>query len=291
MAWLLLSLACGLFTALQGASVKKALTGNDHLLAAWSSALFSVPWFALFLFAKGEPIPRPPPDFYPYLGLNLLMLALSLTLYFKSIQVGEFGRDVPLLSLTPIFMIFTSRAILGQALGSLGVAAILVVVAGCLVIQKQPGRSLGGMFAAPFRERGSRLMLMVALIWSVSGNVDKLCVDRVGPWAYALIFNGAFAVVYIPVLLAGRVPVAAGLRRMRRPMFLVGLFTALLFLSQMSALAVAPHVAYVITLKRGGLLLFSVLGGALWFGERHTGWRLVGSAAIFAGLLLLALEA
>ncbi|RJO66176.1 MAG: hypothetical protein C4523_13945 [Myxococcales bacterium] len=288
MSWLWLGFACGALIGAQGAFAKRLMADRHYMAVAWAAHAASAPVFALYLWVIDEPSPALRPIFAVYLfsGVGLLMIAT--TLYFKALQVGELSRDVPLLSLTPIFMLLTSRVMVNQTLTLAGAAAILVAVFGCVLLQKQPGRGLREMVAALWRERGSRLMLVVAFIWSITANFDKLCIDEVGPSYYPLFANLAFAVLYLPVLkLFGvRWREVVGFRAW--PLALLGPLQAAAALTQMQAVAVAPHVAYVITLKRGGLLLFGLFAGAAFFGERRLGWRAVGAAWIVAGLGLLA---
>ncbi len=291
MLWIILAFLCGVFAAAHGAIGKRIVETKGYILATWAASITSLPFLIGHVLWRSETPPSPQPVVLLYLLGAVGLLLIANTLYFKAVSVGELSRDIPLLSLTPIFMILTSYLMVDQTLSFNGAAAILIVVAGCFILQQQKGRGITATFKALFTEPGSRLMLVVALIWSITANFDKLCLQQLGPYWYPPIINLLFAVCYTPVVLHARLPLKAMLRRLWLPLIAIGFVQALLNISQMLAVDVAPHVAYVITLKRGGLLIASLLLGAWIFKERHLGWRAIGAFWILGGLVLLASEA
>ncbi len=288
MLWILLAFACGFFTATQGAVAKKVMDGTNYLLVTWAASLFSLPFFGTYLLVRSEPLPTITPIVIFYLALGGALLVAAVSLYFKALRVGELSRDIPLLSLTPVMMMATSYVMLDQQVSLQGALSIVVVVVGCLLLQRAPGRSFVDMLRAFVYEPGSRLMLMVALIWSITANIDKLCMNEIGPTYYPALANVTITLFFIPLLVITKTPVKRAAVQLWKPLVLIGIIQVLMNVSQMAAVHVAPHVAYVITLKRGGLLLSGLLWGAMLFHERNTGWRLAGSVVIMLGLLLLA---
>jgi len=200
-------------------------------------------------------------------------------------------RDLPLLSLSPVFMMLTSYVMVGQTISLAGAGAILVMMGGSFVLQHKRGLGPAEMLRAFAREKGTRLMLLVAFLWSITSNFDKLCIMEVGPHWYPFFFAVTFSLLYLPFLLRQKVPLAEGFRTSWLSLLLMGLFTVLAIMPQMLAVDVAPHVAYVITIKRSGWLLFGILFGALFFHERNLAWRIAGAFLIMIGLGILLADA
>ena len=57
---------------------------------------------------------------------------------------------------------------------------------------------------ALLEERGPRLMLLVALIWSVSANIDKIGVRHSSPLLWAAALHTFLAVALLPLVLLRR---------------------------------------------------------------------------------------
>ena len=291
MEWILLAFGSGVITAVQGVVTKFRLKSGSVLLLTWAASLFSLPFFALDLvLASGLPTVEAP-EFYAVFALNTALLILANSLYFKALQCGELSRDLALLSLTPVFMLLTSWLLIDQQTSLFGVLAIVAIVAGCLLMQRKAGLPLFRVFQALAKEKGSRLMLVVALIYSVTSNLDKICLTHVGVHAYPALMNASLALCLTPMLKLKKVPIFKELKRFWLLLLLIGFLQAAFSLLQMEAVELSPHVGYVIALKRGGLLVSGLIFGVLLFGERHLGWRVLGAVGVMAGLALLAFEA
>ncbi len=287
MYWFFMALICALFAASQAAVAKKLTRSSDFMFAVWATMLFSLPFYAVYLFLSDARLPDLSPSFFVYLLCGTSLNVMANSLYYKSLSIGEISRDLPLLSLSPVFMMLTSYVMLGQGLDLSGAAAIVIMFFGAFVLQKQRGVRLCDTISSLFSEKGSRLMLLVAFLWSVTANFDKLCINEIGGQWYPAAFSLTSAVLFIPVLLRRRISMVGEFRRNWKYLWILGLFLAMTILPQMLAVASAPHVAYVITIKRGGYLLFGILFGALFFGEKNIGWRIVGGLWIMLGLSLL----
>ena len=150
-------------------------------------------------------------------------------------------------------------------------------------IDRLKGGILGPVKAIA-RERGSRLMLLVALVWSVSAVYDKVAVLASSPPFYQTFFAAAFAVLYAPFLLIGlrKTPVESN---MVPRLFLIGAICAVMTLSQFAAIQSAL-ASYVIAVKRSGMIV-SVILGYLFFKEENLRARLAGALLMSSGVVLL----
>jgi uncharacterized membrane protein len=140
-------------------------------------------------------------------------------------------------------------------------------------------------------------MLVVAVLWSVSGTLDRVAVLESSPAFYAATLAAALSALYLPfVLRSGRQTPAKGsaaagtfLRRalVAGPWVLVlhGLLFSCMLSLQMEALSTAL-ASYVLSIKRSGAI-FAVLLGFLAFREGTLGPRLLGAAVVVTGACVL----
>ena len=195
---------------------------------------------------------------------------------------------MPLLALTPVLLVPVEWLLLGDVPDARGLGGIVLVVAGVYILNTTPeGDGWLAPFRAVVRDEGSRRMLAVATIWAVSAVVDKMAVTRASTAAYGTGLTGLLALGFLPIVARK----GSGFSELWKPgargaLMVQGLLFGLTFALQMEAIQRAL-TAYVITIKRSGALV-TVLLGALCFGERRVGRRMVGTAVAVAGVLLVA---
>jgi len=265
-------------------SYAKALSRRVHVtVVTWAMIAFTVPWTLLLLARQG--VPDVGAGFFAPAAASVALNMIAVTLQVRALSVSPLSLTVPFLAFTPVFMIGTGWVVLGETPDARGVAGILLIAIGAYSInlEKLRGGILGPIRAVA-TEPGSRLMLLVALIWSVSATFDKAAVLESSPAFYAAAFSAAFGVIYSPALVWG-------LRRKPAPrgtlprLALLGGIAAVMIVCQYVAIQFAL-ASYVIALKRAGMLV-SVLLGRFLFGERRLGVRLAGAALMTAGVLVL----
>jgi uncharacterized membrane protein len=146
-------------------------------------------------------------------------------------------------------------------------------------------------YLAPFRailkEKGPRLMLAVAFIWSITSNFDKIGVQNSSPIFWAIAINIFLFLLMLPIMLyksrknIKKIPTNLG------SLIPIGLFGALTLISQMSAINLTL-VAYVISIKRTSAIM-SVLFGYFIFNEKGIKERLAGAVIMVIGVLFITL--
>jgi drug/metabolite transporter (DMT)-like permease len=283
--WVPLAAVTAVAFALSG-TYAKALSNRAHVyVITWAMMALMLPWAALLLAREG--IPAVGPGFYSAALASVVLNMVSMTLEVKALSVSPLSLTVPFLAFTPLFMLATSFVVLGEVPDAKGVAGIVLVAAGAYAINLEKVR--GGLLCplkAIAREPGSRMMLLVALLWSVSAVYDKKATVASSPAFYTTFFAAAAGVLYAPALVVGlrRRPIE---RSMVPRLFLLGLVCAVMVLSQFAALRLAL-ASYVIAVKRSGMLL-SVVLGRLLFKERSLAVRLLGAALMIAGVVTISL--
>jgi uncharacterized membrane protein len=191
---------------------------------------------------------------------------------------------MPFTAFTPVFLIPVAVFLFGEMPDRSGAIGIGLIVAGAYGIHLQPGR-----FLEPFRmlyeNRGTRFMLIAALIWSVTATVDKAAILASSQAFYGFSLDLVLAILYVPYLFRQRELNVKRVRDNLGGFLLLGLITGLVTIFQFTALKYM-FVSYVIAIKRTGVLI-SVVLGALLFGEKDLRKNLFCTTLMVIGLFLL----
>jgi len=289
MPWLALALLAAFFLATADAVTKRYLAdftpGEMALVRFGATAILLLPLLAF------TPWPHPPPAFWGWVAALLPLEILAMWLYMQAIRDSPLSLTLPYLAFTPVFNILTGQLLLGETVSAAGFAGILLVVSGAWLLNAPDGWPNGrhpilDPFKAIIRERGARLMLTTAALYSLTSVMGKGALHYVSP-----LFFGPFYFTLVgmvtAVLFAPRH--AATWRRLRtRPLacLAVGLFMAAMLLCHFHAI-IRVEVAYMIAVKRTSLL-FGMVYGAWLFKEPGLGRHLAAGALMVAGVLLLA---
>lgn len=298
MLWAVLAAGAAVLWALQGAWTKRLTRRAAPAVATWAIFGFSLPALAAWLAIRG--LPTVDGSFWPILAANTLLYLISFRLYVSALEAGDLGVVYPLLALTPVLAAPAEWLLLGDRVGPLGAAGVVLVAAGVYLLHHRGGRSLLAPFRAMIDDPGARRMLGVAALWAVSGTVDRAAVLHSSPAFYGTAVSLLLALGLLPAALRsgrggsgvdgeeGRAGLGAALRTRPGALAVQGLLFAGMFVVQMEALRLTL-ATYVLTVKRSGTLLAVLMGGAL-FREGSTGRRLAGTGVLLAGVALVVLS-
>ena len=287
MIWFFLSLSTAVFEATKDLFSKKGLREIDEYLVAWGLRAFALPFLLPLLFFI--PIPKVTSQFWWALFIGGGLNALTSILYMKAIKISPLSLTVPMLTFTPLFLLLTSPIILGEFPGIFGIIGVLLIVFGSYLLNIQVMKN---GYLAPFKalikEKGPILMLIVAFIWSITSNIDKIGVLNSSPifWAISINIFLFFTLLFI-VSLKSKVNLKRQILQNTKVLFPIGLFSALALICQMTAIKMAL-VAFVISIKRTSTI-FSSLYGFFIFKEPFLKLRLVGILIMVLGVFLIAL--
>ena len=162
--------------------IRKLLAGRiDALALVFFMSLGAVPFLSALLALHGLEAPSAG---YVLPGLGALTLNFLGSLGFvHSVKLSPLSRTIPLLSLTPVFTALTAVPLLGELPEPAQAAGILLVAAGAMALNS--GGSLGGAVRGLLREKGALIMASVALMWAVSGPLDKLAIEHASVYFHA----------------------------------------------------------------------------------------------------------
>ncbi len=285
MYWVPIALLTALSLSTADALTKRALKDTDDLTIAWVRWGYALPFLAItFVFT---PIPALDRTFWISVAALIPLEVLALFLYVRAIRLSPLSLTIPFLALTPAFIVFIAFVLLGEVPSLQGLLGIIFITAGAYVLNAKETKSgVSGPFRAILKERGSVLMIIVALIYSVTSALGKLAVTHSSP-----VFFGSFYPFILTITLSAFV-----LYKKRTPLLFsrprvflaIGFFTAVMMLTHFIAISLT-QAAYMISIKRMSLI-FSVIYGRLVFKEEGLRERLAGSAVMLAGAALIILS-
>lgn len=290
MLWLLLASCTAFCEALKDVGSKQSLKTIDEFVVTgvtmWVGVAVLLPWMIL---TTGFPALGPNFGWAILVGGSLNVVAFSL--YIRAIKIGDLSLTVPLVTLTPLFLLVTSPIIVGEFASFWDAIGVLLIIIGSYILNIGARVDSGAhrAYLAPLRAMvqnpGSRLMLMVAMIWSITSTVDKVGVQNSSPLFWAASLFGFIGMAMLPMML-GRWYYP---KRKREVLTLgaAGMINAIGVGLQMIALTMAP-VAQVIAVKRMSALIAVVLGHLL-FQEQGIRERLLGAAVMVAGVAVISI--
>lgn len=285
MIWFIFAILTALFDSMKDVFSKNSLKNIDEYIVSWSFRFFALLFVIPFL-AFTE-IPSLNIKFWTVLFIAGSLGTVTTLLYMKAIRYSDLSVTTPMITFTPLFLLITSPLIIGEFPNFTGLAGVCLIVAGSYLLNIKE-RNNG--YLAPFRkllkERGPKLMLIVAFIWSITSNFDKIGVQKSSPVFWVIAEEIFLTVVLTPIMLHKSQKNLNQIRTGLKALIPIGFFSALTLVFQMNAIKLAP-VAYVISVKRTSTVM-SVLFGWFIFKEKGIQERLIGVAVMVIGVLFIA---
>lgn len=308
MLWVLLAITGAAANAAYYIIVKHYLADHDPRLLTAMGLFFAAMLLLVISWSRGFPVIGP--DYAGAVLISGVLNIIGLSLIFRALESSDLSLSMPMLSFTPVFLIGTSFLLLNEVPSAAGILGICIIVGGSYVLNiseehehlLDPVRSMIG-------NRGSWYMLIVAFLFAASINYDKIAMlssDPIFGMAFTLlIISGAFfAIIALARFVPGRFPLCRNWHQpvpgtcqktlvpvpgYLVPSALAGIFVAVECVSINIAytLQIAP---YVIAIKRLAIL-FMVLYGTLLCAEDEIRTRVLGSALMVGGAVILLLWA
>ena len=293
MDWLSLALLCAFAFASADAMTKRFL--SDYRAHEMVIVRFTFPGLLLLPLMLSQPLPTLPLDFWWWVAGLVPLEIIAMLIYVVAIRESPLALTLPYLSFTPVFNTLTGYLMLGETVTLQGTAGILLVVGGAWLLNLESARenlpdgkrfTLLSPFHAIFTERGSRMMLLVAFLYSFTSVLGKGALQYTDPF-----FFGTFYYVNIglAVLLIFAVKYPGSYRTLWRrpgPNFLVGGLMAVMILAHFYAIQLI-EVAYMIAVKRTSLL-FGMIYGVLLFKEHTSPLQFLAGAVMVCGVAMIA---
>lgn len=284
----LLAFGTAVFEALKDVTSKHNLHHIDEYTAAFSmhlvQSLLLIPvvyFFGLELMSVRF--------LWTLLACSLLQVTVIL-LYFKAIKRSEISVTLPLITLTPLFMLLTSPIMIGEFPNILGLTGIVLIVVGTYISNlSENSKNVFAPFVSLVKNQGSRYMLIVAFLWSITANLDKIGVEETSPIFWAFSKDFVILIYLLPILLWKSKKPWLQIRNRKGPLMMVGFFRTTSVMAQMFALQLIL-VPYVITIKRTSAV-FIILYAFFFLNEKKNFRnRIIGIIVILTGLFIIAIS-
>ncbi|BAD78512.1 hypothetical protein syc0322_c [Synechococcus elongatus PCC 6301] len=279
--WLLLASLTATCEATKDLFAKRSL---QQLSATRLAALLSLLTTLLLLpIVLWQGIPAIGPNFWWSCLLGSSLNLVAFWLYARALQMGELSLVAPIVNLTPLFLLLTSPLIVAEHLAWQGSAGVILLVIGAYQLNRRDRDSSSRLqpLIDLWQQPAQRIMVVVAFLWSITSNLDKIGVQSSDPYFWLLCLFGSTGIV---LLILGR-----GLGPVRkypwRSLSAMAIFNSVGVVAQMVALNQAT-VVQIISVKRLSTLI-GVVYGAVFFGEKQLRQRFLGAALMMAGAIVL----
>ncbi len=286
MLWLSLGILSGFFHSLMGAASKKSVNKTDEYISGFAYSFFALPFFLLALFWSEWAALNF--TFWWTMSVTVVLSVTAIYLFMKALNLSELSLVAPLLALTPLFLIFTSDLILGEFPSFLGISGIISIVLGVYILNIKEKNKILEPLKSLLKNKGAQAMLMVAFIYSIACNVDKIAIQNSNPVTFLIISKSLTALIFLSLVCFKSKIGFQGIKSNFKWLIPIGIFSAGTLLSQMIAINIAL-VPYIISLKRSSAL-FSVVLGFLIFKEKNTKPKLLGAAIMVVGVFLISIS-
>lgn len=286
MVWALLSVLSGLGDAVSFAMMKK-LINLDHYVILLCRHLVTLP-FLLFGFLFYD-VPKVSLNFYVVVFINVIILLIAVFIMIRSLEISDMSASIPMLSFTPIFLLFVSFVLLQEFPTFVGLIGIFIVVIGHYIIHLS---SLKQGYLEPlksiFKNKGIFYMFIVSFLFSINATISKIGINLSNP-SYYIFMNYLLASVFLSFMFYSKIGKNyQSIKKNANYIVLLGISTAFMELLVAIALKLAI-VPYVISLKRSSVI-FSVIIGVVLFKEKHFSEAFIGSVIMFTGATLILLS-
>ena len=286
MTWLYFGFLCAFGEAFKDLFSKRRLRESNGLLAAWAMIAFTAVFIGPLFFMSG--VPALGKFFWVALFAHGFIYCASVVLYMVAIKSSELSLTVPMIMFTPVFMLVTSRIIVGEKPGAFGVVGVVLIVLGSYLLNVS-GIRLG--ILAPLRavveNSGARLMLFVAFVWSITASIEKIGISNSSPFFWGVMDHLLMLACLTPFALRDLTRRKLNIAHELRGFLPAGVFNAVgtlgYYLAMNHGLAV-----YAISIKRTSVLLVIVIGSFM-FKESGLKDRLFGAAIMLTGVLFISL--
>lgn len=285
--WIFFALLTAVLLATSDALTKRALSSRNEYFVAWARLLFSLPVLAAsLLFIEIPPLNK---AFWTATLIALPFETVAIILYTKALKASPISLTMPFLALTPLFIILVSYVILGEKVSVMGGIGIFLIASGSYTLNIHKARhSLLGPLKAVFREKGSMMMIVVALIFSVTSSLGKMAITNSSPVFFGSFYFILLTALFTPIALNKNRGSLTITRKDILPLGAIGVTYSMMIIFHMLAMSMT-NVAYMISVKRTSLL-FSILYGHLLFKEEKIAEKAVGGTIMFTGFLLIVLS-
>ncbi len=285
MIWIILSFITAFFESFKDIFSKFNLKNLDEYVLATSYWIFQIPLLLLLAHLDGFPTLKYP--FFLALGFEIILNVIVSILFMRALKLTDISLSIPMITFTPIFMLIFSPFLLKEYPSFLGLIGVILIVIGAYTLNlKQINQGFLAPIKALIKNPGSKLMLLVAFIWSFTAIFDKIGIINSSPTFWNLSKALTIGLLFMVILLFRHKISLPKQNKFMLP--LVGLLTAIALTTQMYAMQL-NMATYVIAIKRTSAI-FGVLFGHFLLKEKGFYERILGVMIMILGVVLISIS-
>ena len=283
MIWLIPALLNPVSESTRSLFIKKASGQVDPLVISWSNNIIPFFLFPISLFFVDL---RFNTQFWIGFAGSGTIQIINTVLYMRAISKGEISTVMPMLSFTPLVLLITAPILVGEFPSLIGLGGVVLVVAGSYLLNIDlKNMSVLEPLKAIIKNKGTRLMLIVATLWGISGAFDKMALNNSSVFQYITFLNIVVFISTTIMVVYQKKFNLVKIREAKTNLFMVSFLTTCSYILHFAAISMTL-VAYVVSLKRlTGM--FSVLIGGYFLNEPKMKQRLGGATVMFIGVLMI----
>lgn len=284
MIWIVFAFSAAFFQSTTDALSKHGLKHLDENIIAWALKFFAVLFLIpLFFWFK---VPVLGKNYFLALMIGGSLNVVALILYVKAIKISDLSLSIPMIAFTPLFLLLTSPVLVGEFPKLTGIIGVFLIITGSFILnfndkQKHYLAPLKAIFIKP----GPRLMLIVAFIWSITSNFDKIGIRNSSPLFWGFSTYSFMSVAMIPFILYYSKNPIKQIKQKIRFLFIIGLSSAINIFLYMLAIKLTLVVNVVSIVRTSALI--SVLFGIIIFKEKGFKEKVIGTLIMLAGVFFI----
>lgn len=218
-------------------------------------------------------------------AMTLVFNIVANYVFIWSLSQAPLSLTIPYLSLTPVLTVGASALLIGERPTVVQTLGVLLVVVGALWLVLR-GAGVAESSSRRAVLRGSLGMALVALLWAVTGPVDKIALRHTTTAIHAVLQTGGVsAALFVLTLHRRRGGDLIELASRGKALALATAFASVGLGLQLVAIQ-RTLVSLVETLKRAVGLVGSVINGRLFFAEPVTPSKLLAVGLMTIGVVL-----
>ena len=195
--WILLGLISAFSDSVKNVLAKHNTRSFDSLVITWAWVTYSLIILIPVMFFKG--IPNLDGTFWLAFSVRIILDIIALILYVNALKRTNLSLSLPMLALTPLFLLFSGLVINHEFPRPLGLVGVGAIALGTYLLNFKNNENLYQPFLAIYQDKGTFMMLWVAIIWGLTGSLHKLAILHSNPYFYTSFGALVLAIVFTPL--------------------------------------------------------------------------------------------
>jgi len=287
MMWFLYAVGSAIGFGLKQITAKKALE-KEHAaehLASLTIILFVLSWIFLprvkFFFDLNT---------WGLIYLKAVILTFSWLFAIKALRHGEISIIIPILSMSPVVLLFLSFFILGEIALPIQYLGVLMLLGGVYFLQADHKDILRPIKA--FKNKNMLFLLVPLVGYSLCAIIDKVVLKTINPYTLLFTTTGFLSIHYFIIQVykyKGVKDIRHAFKESKVSLILTAVF---LFTSNLLYFMAVQQpnalVSLIIPIRRSSVFIVVLIGGKM-FHEHRLIHKIIGCTIIIAGAALIAI--